>query len=321
MRLVRVHERGVPADDGAVRFALLEDELLHLLPEAWTFADALGALLAEDTGEAEVQVVPADRWDLLAPVPAPASLRDCVGFFEHIRNTRRSRGDTAPLGPLWHSRPGFYFANPHSVRSSTDAVAVPAGSRAFDFELEVAAVVGRGGRDLTAAQAGEVIAGYVLFCDWSARDHQADERTMNIGLSKGKDAATSLGPWILSAAEAAAVRRVDGLDIPVSAHVNGELVTAPGTRYVGMDWTFEEIVAYASVGADLVPGDVIAAGTVPTGCLLETSAEADFRGWLAGGDELRLSAGPLGAITSAVLPGAPVPQWRHDQPDLAKGSA
>lgn len=313
MKLVRVHERDLPEGGSPTdRFALLEGEdQLRLLPQEWSFADALSALREQDAEQVQGDTSPLERWALLSPVPSPASLRDCVGFFQHIRNTRRSRGDAAPLLPVWDERPGFYFANPHCLRSATDDVAIPAGSESFDFELEIAAVLGRGGRDLTAAQAGEAIAGYVIFCDWSARDIQAQERTMQIGLGKGKDAAISLGPWILSAREAASVRVADGLDVPVSAHVNGELVTDPEARYTGMDWTFEEIVAYASVSVDLFPGDVIAVGTVPTGCLLETSANEDFRGWLAEGDQVRLSAGPLGEVTSSIVADQALATWRR----------
>ena len=307
MKLVRVRARS--AEEGSERFALSnEDGHLRLLPHGSTFADALSALERGEVGESTVSI---DQWDLLPPVPGPASLRDCVGFLQHIRNTRRSRGDVAPLLPVWQQRPGFYFANPHSLRAATDDIAIPAGSLAFDFELEIAVVIGRPGRNLTAKAAGRSIAGYVLFCDWSARDIQAEERTMQVGLGKGKDAAISLGPWILSAGDAASFRRNDGLDIPVSAHVNGELVTDPQARYMGMDWTFEEIVAYASIGVDLAVGDVIAVGTVPTGCLLERSADEDFRGWLAAGDEVRLSAGPLGEIRSTILAGTAPAQWRR----------
>lgn len=313
MKLVRVQKR-TPREDEArtTRFALVDgDERLHVLPQSWSFADALDALRVATPIQIDGGTEPAEQWELRAPVPSPASLRDCVGFFQHIRNTRRSRGDVAPLSPVWHSRPGFYFANPNSLRSAVDDIAVPAGSRAFDFELEIAVVIGQGGRDLTSSEAGDAIAGYVLFCDWSARDIQAEERTMQIGLGKGKDAAISLGPWILSADEAAPFRTSDGLDIPVGAYVNGELVSDPETRYVGMDWTFEEIVAYASVGVELVAGDVIAGGTVPSGCLLERSADDDFRGWLAEGDEVRLSAGPLGEITSSILTGVSPTEWRR----------
>ncbi|WP_051792692.1 fumarylacetoacetate hydrolase family protein [Amycolatopsis jejuensis] len=299
MKLVRVRARGES------RFAFVEsDDRFRLLPPNLSLADALRS---EPGGE----TVPAGEWELLAPVPSPASLRDFVGHLQHIRNTRRSRGVVDPLPPEWAARPAFYFANPHSLHSCSADIAIPAGSKAFDFELEIAVVVGKGGRDLTLAEAGEAIAGYVLYCDWSARDIQTEERAMQIGQGKGKDSAISLGPWILPAADAAPFVRADGLDFPVSVQVNGEEVTAPGTRYAGMDWTFSELVAYASAGVDLVPGEVIAAGTVPTGCLLEHSGADDFRGWLAPGDEVRLSAGPLGEITSTILPGVPLAAWRR----------
>ncbi|XRQ08610.1 fumarylacetoacetate hydrolase family protein [Actinomadura welshii] len=312
MKLVRVRERDLPAQgESPSRYGLLEDDdRLRLLPADHTFTDALAAIGDDGTGTAELETSDPAAWELLAPVPAPASVRDCVGFLQHIRNTRRSRGDVAPLPPVWSERPGFYFANPHSLRSATAAIPIPTGCEAFDFELEVAVVLAAGGRDLTAAEAKEAIAGYVLLCDWSARDIQAVERGMQVGLGKAKDAAMSLGPWVLSAGEAAPFVRHDGLDIPVGAYVNGERVTAPETRYTGMDWTFEEIVAFASVGVDLVPGEVIAAGTVPTGCLLEHSAGDGFRGWLKEGDVVRLDAGPLGEIVSPIAASTPQAQWR-----------
>jgi 2-keto-4-pentenoate hydratase/2-oxohepta-3-ene-1,7-dioic acid hydratase in catechol pathway len=312
MKLVRVREQARSASGTpSARFALVVDDKVHRLPEHWGFADAVRALHTGRLEDAEPSASALDEWELLAPVPTPASMRDCVGFLQHIRNTRRSRGDLAPLGEVWQQRPGFYFSNPNSVHSATAAVTIPPGCQEFDFELEIAAVLGGGGRDLTAEEAEQLIAGYVLFCDWSARDFQAEERAMQIGLGKAKDAAISLGPWILSADEAAAFRRPDGLDIPVSASVNGERVTAPGTRYVGMDWSYGEIVAFASIGADLVAGDVVAAGTVPTGCLLEHSATEGFRGWLADGDVVRLDAGPLGEIVSPVVASPTRAQWRQ----------
>lgn len=316
MKLVRVQARTSAEDaERATRYAVaVGEERLGLLPSHWALADALAVLMADASEGDESSVaewVSADEWSIVAPVPSPASVRDFVGFFQHIRNSRRTRGDVAPLLPVWKERPGFYYSNPYGLRSATDDIAIPAGSTRFDLELEIAAVIGKGGRDLTAAEAGEAIAGYVLFCDWSARDIQSDERALAVGMGKAKDAAVSLGPWILSAAEAATFRQPGGLDIPVSAHVNEKLVTDPETRYIGMDWTFEEIVAYSSVGVDLVAGDVIAAGTVPTGCLLEHSADEDFGGWLAAGDTVRITAGPLGEISATILGSESPTDWRR----------
>ncbi|MBZ5739563.1 fumarylacetoacetate hydrolase family protein [Nocardioides mangrovi] len=247
--------------------------------------------------------------ELLAPTDGLVSLRDCIGFLQHVRNTRRSRGVIEPLPPMWSERPAFYFANPASVRAANADIAIPTGSTAFDFELEIGAVIGRGGSDLDAAQAADHIAGYVLYCDWSARDAQAEERVLQIGQGKGKDAAISLGPWALDAAEAAQYRVEDGFAFEVSVSVNGEVVHAGPFR--GMDWSFEELVAYASVGSEIRAGDVIASGTLPLCCLLEHSASADFRGWLQPGDVVRLDGGPLGAITTTIQAPAVARAWRR----------
>lgn len=243
------------------------------------------------------------------PIDWPASLRDCLGFLEHVRNTRRSRGVTEALAPVWSERPAFYFANPASLLPSTAPVEVPTGCQMFDYEFEIGAVLTSGGTNLTADEAGRCIGGYVLYCDWSARDVQAEERVMQIGQGKAKDSAITLGPWILPAAEAAPYRREDGFAFEVAAAVNGERVLQ--TTFLGMDWSFEELVAYSSYGAGVRAGDIIVSGTVPGGCLLESSGAADFRGWLKPGDQVELDGGPLGTISAEVLPARPEVSWRR----------
>ncbi|MFF5229943.1 fumarylacetoacetate hydrolase family protein [Dactylosporangium sp. NPDC000521] len=275
--------------------------------------DSLVALGADASAAALSDAEPSSQREYLAPLAGAVSLRDCVGFLDHVRNARLARGVSEPLPPAWAVRPAFYFANPRSLLSATAPVALPPGTEAFDLELEVAAVIGRPGRDLTPDQAAGCIAGYVLYCDWSARDVQSEERTMQIGQGKAKDSAVSLGPWILTADEAAGLRRRDGLDIEVSVHINDELLI--GTRFLGMDWSFEELVAYASVGADVLPGDVVASGTVPWGCLMEHSAKPDFRGWLRAGERVRLDAGPLGRIETTIAPAPPLASWRQSRLD------
>ncbi|MDQ7905751.1 fumarylacetoacetate hydrolase family protein [Phytohabitans sp. ZYX-F-186] len=297
MRVVRV-----PEGAGGWRVGAVLDDGLRLYPRGTSVLAALGAVVPEGAE-------PSPPGEYLAPLAGAVSLRDCVGFLDHVRNARRARGVREPLPPAWAARPAFYFANPRSLLAATAPVALPPGTAAFDLELEVGAVIGRPGRDLTPEQAAGRIAGYVLYCDWSARDVQSEERTMQIGQGKGKDCAVSLGPWILTADEAAGLRRRDGLDIEVSVHINDEPLVR--TRFLGMDWSFEELVAYASVGADVLPGDVVASGTVPGGCLMEHSAEPDFRGWLRAGDRVRLDAGPLGLIETTIAPPPPVVSWRE----------
>lgn len=299
MRIVRVGPAG--------RTGVLGENGVQLLHGDPSVVDAL-ALPGDEISALLGAPFTVDVNELLAPVDDQGSARDCVGFLEHVRNTRAARGVHDPLPEPWSRRPAFYFANRESLRPASAAIARTPGSVAFDFEFEIAALIGKRGRDLSAADAATHIAGYVLYCDWSARDIQSDERVMQIGLGKAKDSAISLGPWVLSADAADEWREPDGFDFPVSVRVDSAPVFEG--RFLGMDWSFEELVAYASVGADLVPGDLVASGTVPWGCLLEHSGSSEFRGWLQPGETVHLAGGPLGDITAAITDSSPVPQWR-----------
>jgi 2-keto-4-pentenoate hydratase/2-oxohepta-3-ene-1,7-dioic acid hydratase in catechol pathway len=105
---------------------------------------------------------------LLPPVPRPPSVRDFMAFEEDVVTASAAVGGT--VDPLWYRQPVFYFSNPASLLGAHDPVAVSPGNRAFDYELEVAAVIGREGADLSPEEAIDHGAGYVLFCDWSARE-------------------------------------------------------------------------------------------------------------------------------------------------------
>jgi 2-keto-4-pentenoate hydratase/2-oxohepta-3-ene-1,7-dioic acid hydratase in catechol pathway len=193
------------------------------------------------------------------------------------------------VDPLWYSQPVFYFTNPASLLGPADDVAVPPGSEALDYELEIAAVIGREGRDLSPTQALDHIVGYVLFCDWSARDLQGAEMRLNLGPAKGKDFASSCGPWMVTPDE-----------LVVSAGMHASVNDRPYSagRLDALYWTFAEMIAYASRGTRVVPGDLIGSGTVGTGCVLELSRVhgADAYPWLRPGDLVHLEADGLGAI-------------------------
>jgi 2-keto-4-pentenoate hydratase/2-oxohepta-3-ene-1,7-dioic acid hydratase in catechol pathway len=211
---------------------------------------------------------------------------------------------------VWYDQPLFYFTNPSSVIGPYDDVRIPPGCAVFDFELEVAAVVGPrpAGAPLTnlsIAEAGEIIAGYVLVNDWSARDLQMREMQGPLGPCKGKDAAITFGPWLVSADE-----------LPGLAHgsTDIELGVEVDDRYAGSDqlgsmsWTFAEMIAYASRGALLQPGDVFASGTCGDGCLAERWGRAgrDAAAPLHPHEVVRMSGGPLGAIANRVVASTPI---------------
>ncbi|USA04680.1 fumarylacetoacetate hydrolase family protein [Streptomyces lydicamycinicus] len=290
------------------RTGVLNGDLIHALPEGTSLLELLGPTLRQ-TGERALaepaDVVALADVTLKAPLPRPPSLRDCLCFLDHLRACRKAVGAPEALERAWYQIPAFYFANPATVLGPYDEVPISPGSAWFDFELEIGAVIGTAGRDLTPAQAEGHIADYTLFCDWSARDLQALEGQLKIGQAKGKDGATTLGPWLVTPDELPF--GPDGrLALQVQAEVNGELVGAGRTD--AMDWSFGEVISYASRGVELQPGDVFGSGTVPGCCLLEHLDFGDltaFRGWLKEGDVVSLRAEGLGEVRQSVRAGAP----------------
>ncbi|MFE9911966.1 fumarylacetoacetate hydrolase family protein [Streptomyces clavifer] len=275
-----------------------------------TETDGLPGLLAAGAAALDVPAGPHVSQVRLLPPLRPASVRDFVTFEEHVEGVRRAVDGVAGVPEQWYAAPTFYFTNPHAVYGPHDDVPVPPGSAALDFELEVAAVIGREGRDLTPEQARDHIVGYTVFNDWSARDLQSAEMKVGLGPCKGKDTATTLGPYLVTPDELEPHRDADGfLRLALTAEVNGETV---GTDLLShMSWTFEEMTAYASRGTRVVPGDVLGSGTCGNGgCLAELWG---LRGTqdpppLKPGDTVTLTVEGVGSLTSTVVPGAePVP--------------
>ncbi|WP_103383742.1 fumarylacetoacetate hydrolase family protein [Pseudonocardia dioxanivorans] len=298
------------AGDG-VRTGLVDGESVRGLAAGTTLEALLaGGDLAEagaDARRAPAEIRGVDEVRLLAPLRRPQSVRDGLCFLEHLRNCYRALGRDATLDPVWSRNPAFYFANRDAIVGPHDDVPVSPGSAMFDLELEVGAVIGRGGRDLHPDRAEEHIVGYTLYNDWTARDHQVTDMAQGIGMAKGKDGAITLGPALVTVDELECYRHDGRLALDLSATVNGRELTR-GTLDQ-MDWTFGELLAYASRGTDLLPGAVIGSGTVPRGCLLEhvdTPSLADFTGWLQPGDVVSLRGDGLGETRQTVTKGADV---------------
>jgi 2-keto-4-pentenoate hydratase/2-oxohepta-3-ene-1,7-dioic acid hydratase in catechol pathway len=266
----------------------------------------------EQGGEARVlELEPADdapvQGRLLPPVEPP-SIRDFLTFERHVEGMARLHAPPRDVHPQWYAAPTFYFSNPHAVVGAHDDVQIPPGSELFDFELEVAAVIGRDGRDLSPEAAREHILGYTIFNDWSARDLQFTEMQVGLGPAKGKDSAITLGPWIVTADELEPYRRGDRLDLELEVLVNG--VRSGGDTLANMAWSFEELVAYASRGTWVRAGDVLGSGTCASGCLAELWGRSGRREPppLAAGDVVTMSVQGIGAISNRVVAGVePVP--------------
>ena len=293
------------APAGDERVGLVEDELVHLLEPDVRLLDLLttGSLesVASQVLAAQTEVLPLADVTLLAPLPRPPSVRDFYAFEQHVRTARQRRG--LEMEPDWYELPVFYFSNPVAIVGPYDDVAVPPGTTQLDFELEVAAVVGKGGRDLDPVEAESLIAGFCVMNDWSARDIQRREMRLSMGPVKGKDFATTLGPALVTADELEPYRKGRAYDLAMTASVNGREYSRASLSEIY--WSFGEMLAYASRGTEIVPGDVIGSGTCGTGCILELSlvhGETAYP-WLAPGDTVTLEVEHIGRISNRIVEG------------------
>jgi 2-keto-4-pentenoate hydratase/2-oxohepta-3-ene-1,7-dioic acid hydratase in catechol pathway len=260
-------------DDGRRESGVVQGDRLHPIPDGTSLTTLVqrGAEALAAAGDAASARAPGPRLGevrLLPPIQ-PAAIRDFVTFEEHVEGVRRSLDQALTVPDAWYDAPTFYFTNPYAVIGARDDVPLPPGCRVFDFELEIAAVIGLEGRDLTPEQARGHIIGYTVFNDWSARDLQSREMQVSLGPCKGKDSATTLGPWLVTADELEPYRDEEGfLALTLTAELNGEVIGRD--LLSNMSWTFEEMAAYASRGTVIRPGDVLGPGTCGNGgCLAE----------------------------------------------------
>jgi len=251
---------------------------------------------AEAVARSTQSVWPLDQVTVKAPLQNPPTLRDFYAFETHVKTANRNRGREVP--EEWYEFPVFYFTNPHTIQGPGEDVTLPAYTQALDYELEVAAVIGKPGRDITAEKAMEHIFGFTIMNDWSARDVQRKEMKVGLGPAKGKDFATSLGPWIVTPEElrAKVTNRVGVYDAAMTAKVNG--VERSRGNWKDIHYSFGEIIARASESVMLYPGDVLGSGTVGTGCLLEiTKGEGP---WLKKSDLIELEINGLGILSNKI---------------------
>jgi 2-keto-4-pentenoate hydratase/2-oxohepta-3-ene-1,7-dioic acid hydratase in catechol pathway len=222
-------------------------------------------------------------------------MRDCLVFEQHLLNAMktwelRTGRPSAPISPLWYQRPTWYKCNRFSVVGHEAQVRWPPYAELMDFELELACVIGRRGCDIPQSEAHGHIFGFTIFNDFSARDVQMDERPLGMGPMKGKDFDTGnvLGPWIVTTDEIG-----DPQALEMSVRVNGERWGGGNSR--DMHHSFAAILAFVSRSETLHPGEVIASGTVPTGCGLELNR------FLNPGDVIELEIERIGVLRNRIV--------------------
>lgn len=313
--------------DGHDQLALLYDDLLynmeHLHPDLpnnmsmflqyWEDACqmALGGEIMIAEGKIDDRrAVPLSTVDLLSPVPFPPSCRDGYAFRQHVAAARRNRG--TGMIPEFDQYPVFYFGNHLGIVGPGEITCMPDHFEKLDFELEIAVVIAKQGRNIPAEEAHEYIAGMMIMNDFSARKLQGEEMLLNLGPAKGKDFATAVGPCLvtLNELEDLLVPAREGhtgknWNLRMQCRVNGKQVSDGNAA--DMDWTFAELIERASYGATLHPGDIIGSGTVGTGCFLELNGTGRLNDpayqeqWLQDGDVVELEVDRLGILMNNIV--------------------
>ncbi|MDG5473055.1 fumarylacetoacetate hydrolase family protein [Jeotgalibacillus sp. ET6] len=229
---------------------------------------------------------------LMAPLPNPLSFRDFYSFEQHVKRSRERRG--LEMIPEWYRFPAFYFSNHLAIKGPGEVILFPESSE-LDYELEIACVIGKKGSAISSDHASNYIFGFCIMNDWSARDLQREEMKVGLGPAKGKDFATSIGPYIVTLDEVNEMKN-GHIELKMEAFVNGKQLSSGNTR--DLYYSFGDMIERASAGVTLYPGEIIGSGTVGTGCLLELGREV--HPWLKEGDEVSLTIEGLGTLTNKI---------------------
>ncbi|MBS1616509.1 MAG: fumarylacetoacetate hydrolase family protein [Bacteroidetes bacterium] len=248
--------------------------------------------------------------NVLAPLPRPASCRDGYAFRQHVAAARRNR--KVEMIPEFDQYPIFYFTNHNAIQGPGAIRVLPDHLQKLDFELEVAIVTGKPGRNFKADEADSYIAGYMIMNDMSARLLQMEEMKLNLGPAKGKDFSTAIGPMLVTPDELAPFKinpkpghTGANYNLKMRCWVNNQLVSEGNMG--DMDWTFAEILERCAYGVDIVPGEVIGSGTVGTGCFLELNGTGLLQDpnyqpqWLQPGDVVKMEIDGLGTLLNTIV--------------------
>ncbi len=256
--------------------------LIEAGPE--TLSSVRGAVTAATTDSLSSSVT----W--LCPFDAVASLRDFLAFEDHVvRGAARRHGE---VPPYWYEAPVYYKGNHRALLGPGETCERPSYTESLDFELELALVIGRGGRNIEPADASEHVFGFTIFNDFSARDIQAREMSVWLGPAKGKDFANALGPCIVTADEVRAEP-----DLAMICRVNGE--EWGRARSSDMHWKWADMIAHLSRDEDVWAADVLGSGT-PGGC-----CGLDLGRTLQPGDVVELEIERIGVLRNPI--GFPAP--------------
>jgi len=245
-------------------------------------------------------IINIDNVELIAPLPNPVSFRDAYAFRQHVEAGRKNRG--LEMIPEYDNFPVFYFSNHNSICGPGLVKVQKNHLEQLDFEFEIAAVISKKGKNIKKEDACKYIAGFTIMNDWSARFIQLKEMKLNLGPAKGKDFATSIGPYLVTVDELKnnQILNQDGIryNLEMKGYINDNLVSTD--NFKNMTWTFSQIIEQISNGVNIYPGDLIGSGTCATGCLLENNLSKNDKTWLTEGDVVKLEVECLGSLINKI---------------------
>ena len=238
--------------------------------------------------------------EILTPITKPNSFRDAYSFKQHVEAGRKARN--LPMIEEFEINPVYYYSNHSSMSGPGNIYVNEVHLNKLDFELELAIVIGKEGKNIPINKADEYIFGFMILNDWSARDVQLNEMKMNLGPAKGKDFCSSIGPYLVTKNELTnktiSTKRGNVYDLNMKAFINNKQVSSDSSK--NMYWTFAQIISHISTGTTIYPGDVIGSGTCATGCLYELNLTHNTDKWLQIDDEVRLEIDELGVLENKI---------------------
>ena len=294
-------------DSNVISWGILENEYILDLGEYYFDLDTYYEItdfcsldLDKIKNELDSYKVSINKISLLCPILKPTSLRDAYAFRQHVEAGRKSRG--LDMIPEYDEFPVFYYGNHNAVSGPGEVQIQKDQSVKLDYELEIAAIIGKNGKNIPIDKADDYIMGYTIMNDLSARALQKEEMKLSLGPAKGKDFLTTLGPYIITKDDLQdkCIKSSDGdrYDIGMRAYLNGKLLSED--NFKNITWTFAQIISRISNGTEIYPGDIIGSGTCATGCLLELNQINNTEVWLKDGDEIKLEIDRIGSLVNNI---------------------
>tara|TARA_Y100000996_G_scaffold61824_1_gene41895 strand:+ start:259 stop:1179 length:921 start_codon:yes stop_codon:yes gene_type:complete len=294
-------------DSNVISWGILENEYILDLGEYYFDLDTYYEItdfcsldLDKIKNELDSYKVSINKISLLCPILKPTSLRDAYAFRQHVEAGRKSRG--LDMIPEYDEFPVFYYGNHNAVSGPGEVQIQKDQSVKLDYELEIAAIIGKNGKNIPIDKADDYIMGYTIMNDLSARALQKEEMKLSLGPAKGKDFLTTLGPYIITKdhLQDKCIKSSDGdrYDLGMRAYLNGKLLSED--NFKNITWTFAQIISRISNGTEIYPGDIIGSGTCATGCLLELNQINNTEVWLKDGDEIKLEIDRIGSLVNNI---------------------